>query len=123
MLRNWLLRHKIRSEKLGEGMAHWTEFLSNGSPPYMVYWALNIARQFLANKKPGVRPLECGESWMRLMSGCNNDQARLQAGLRAGIEGNLHAVGAIWPQSAWLQHNGGIPSVADDDELEDDDAP
>jgi len=135
MLRNWLLRHEVRSEKLREEMALWTELLSNGSPPYAAYRALNAARQLAAEKKPsGVRPLECGESWMRLMSGCNNDQTRTQAtiacgnaqlcaGLRAGIEGNLHAVGAVWPQSAGWTHDGGIPSATEEDELAEDDAP
>ena len=68
------------------------------------------------------------------MSGCNNDQTRTQAtiacgnaqlcaGLRAGIEGNLHAVGAVWPQSAGWTHDGGIPSATEEDELAEDDAP
>ena len=71
---------------------------------------------------------------MQLMSGCNNDQTRSQAtvacrnaqlcaGLRAGIEGNLYAVGAIWPASAGWKHDGGIPSTGDYEDLEDNDAP
>ena len=35
MLRNWLLRHEIRSEKLRKKMDHWTKWLSNESPPYV----------------------------------------------------------------------------------------
>ena len=54
MLCNWLLGHKIRSEKLREEMAHWTEWLSNGSPPYAAYVALNACRQLEADKRPGV---------------------------------------------------------------------
>ncbi len=36
---------------------------------------------------------------------CGN--VNLCAGLRAGIEGNLHAVRAVWPQSAGWECNGG----------------
>ena len=43
--------------------------------------------------------------------------------MRAGIEGNLYAVGAIWPASAGWKHDGGIPSTGDDEDLEDNDAP
>ena len=50
MLRNWMPRHKIRLEKLCKEMAHWTELLSNGSPPYVAYQALNAARQLVADK-------------------------------------------------------------------------
>ena len=60
-----------------------------------------------------MRPLAAGKSMMRLISSCNITQTgrhatttcgntHLCAGTRAGIEGNLHAVRAIWPQlSGW----------------------
>ena len=54
MLRNWLLRHKIRSEKLRKEMAHWTKWLSNESPPYVAYYGLNACRQLAADKCTGV---------------------------------------------------------------------
>ena len=71
-----------------------------------------------ADKKPGVRPLACGEIWMRLWADCLNTETKvgattacgnvnLCAGLQAGIEGNLHAVRAIWLQSAEWGCNGG----------------
>jgi hypothetical protein len=55
---------------------------------------------------------------MRLWADCLNTETNvgattacgnvnLCAGLRAGIEGNLHAVHAIWPQSAGWECNGG----------------
>jgi hypothetical protein len=55
------------------------------------------------DKKPGVHPLACGEIWMKLWVDCLNSETKvgsttacgnvnLCAGLRAGIEGNLHAV-------------------------------
>ena len=71
-----------------------------------------------ADKKPGVRPLVCGEIWMRLWADCLNTETKvgatttcgnvnLCAGLRAGIEGNMHAVHAIWPQSAGWECDSG----------------
>ena len=50
ILRNWLLRYEIWPEKLRKEMAHWIELISNGSPPYAVYWALNTARQLASEK-------------------------------------------------------------------------
>ena len=118
MLKEWLLRHEVSSERLREEMAHWVVWLSNDSPPFAAYRAVNSARMLAADKKPGVRPLACGEIWMRLWADCLNTETKvgattacgnvnLCAGLRAGIEGNLHAVRAIWPQSAGWEHDGG----------------
>jgi hypothetical protein len=70
------------------------------------------------DKKPGVCPLACRKIWMRLWADCLNskmkvgtttacDNVNLCAGLWAGIEGNLHAVRAAWPQSTGWEHNGG----------------
>ena len=105
MLCNWLLRHDmIQSERLREEIANWMCWLSNGSPPYAAYRALNAVQVLAADKRPGVRPLGCGETWMRLMANCNHMQSRsgaiatcfnTRAGLRAGIKANLHAVKAI----------------------------
>jgi len=58
---------------------------------------------------PGVHPLGAGKSWMRLWSDCSHTKTKvattnacgntqLCAGLWSGIEANLHAVQAIWPQ-------------------------
>ena len=68
------------------------------------------------------------------MSSCNNDHSRTQAtivcantqlcaGLGAGIEGNPHAVQAIWPQSTGWTHNRGIPDDDYGDDPDDGDAP
>jgi hypothetical protein len=118
MLKEWLLRHEVSSERLQEEMAHWIVWLSNDSPPFAAYRAVNSARMLAADKKPGVRPLACGEIWMRLWADCLNTETKvgattacgnvnLCAGLRAGIVGNLHAVRAIWPQSAGWERDGG----------------
>ena len=93
-------------------MSKWVILLSNGSPDYAMYRAVNSALMMAADKKPGVRPLACGEIYMRLWGRCNlaaetrnlardacgNIQAC--AGLKAGIEGMIHSVRAIWPESA-----------------------
>ena len=121
MLRGWLLRKGIPSERLRIELAHWEEMISNGDPPFALYRALNYNRLLPANKCPGVRPMICGETTMRVIASvilqevrpqattaCGNVQ--LCAGTRAGIEGNLHAVRAIWPESAgWKIDGDGIP--------------
>jgi hypothetical protein len=118
MLKEWLLCHEVSSECLQEEMAHWVVWLSNDSPPFAAYRAVNSARMLAADKKPLVRPLACGEIWMRLWADCLNTKTKVGAttacgnvnlctGLRAGIEGNLHAVWAIWPQSAGWERDGG----------------
>jgi len=99
-------------------MAHWVVWLSNDFPPFAAYRAVNLARMLAADKMPGARPLVCGEIWMRLWADCLNTETKVGAttacgnvnicaGLQAGIEGNLHAVWAIWPQSAGWECNGG----------------
>ena len=79
-----------------------------------MYRALNTAHQLPAEKDPGVRPLVCGEVWMRLICGVVKRETRDQAteacgsnqlctGLKCGIEGALHAALTFWPQSAGWQ--------------------
>jgi len=117
-LKEWLLCHEVSSERFPEEMAHWVMWLSNGSPPFAAYLAINLARMLVADKKSGVRPLACGKIWMRLWTDCLNTETKvgattacgnvnLCAGLWAGIEGNLHAMQAIWLQSAGWECNGG----------------
>ena len=112
-----------------------TELLSNQSPAYAKYRGINACRHLAASKQPsGVCLIKCGEIWMRLMAGWKNDQTRTQAnvaysnaqicaGLQSGIDGNLHAVRDIWPQSAGWTHNGDIPGEDGDDDLDDGTAP
>jgi hypothetical protein len=61
MLKNWFLRHGVQSEHLSEVMATWVDWLSNGSPPYAVYHAVNTVCTVALDKTPGVCPLEIGE--------------------------------------------------------------
>ena len=66
MLKNWLLHHGAQSEHLRDVMAMWVDWLSNGSPPYAVYRAVNKVRTVALDKCPGLRPLGLGEVWMHL---------------------------------------------------------
>jgi hypothetical protein len=117
MLKRWLLCHSVHSERLQEAMAYWVDWLSNGLPPYAAYRAVNMVRTAALDKCPGVRPLRVGQVWMRLWSDCSHMKTKaaatnacgntqLCAGLRFGIEANLHAVRAIWPQSAGWTKDG-----------------
>ncbi len=128
MLKNWMLWHGAQSELLWEEIAQWVCWLSNGSSPYAAYHALNTVHELAADKQPGVRPLGCGETWMRLIANCNHVQSKvgataacantqLCAGLQSGIEANLHAVQAIWPQSAGWMHDAGEVDERDGEEL------
>jgi len=111
MLKNWLLRHGDHSGRLRDAMAMWVDWLSNELPLYAAYRAVNTVRTVALDKTPGVRSLGVGESWMRLWSDCSHtvegggyqcmwEYPAVCAGLRSGIEVNLHAIRAIRPQSA-----------------------
>jgi hypothetical protein len=126
MLKHWLLCHGAHSEKLREAMADWINWLSNSLPPYAAYRAANTVRTVALDKRPGVWPLKVGEVWMRLWSDCSHMKTKaaatnacgntqLCAGLRSGIEANLHAVQAIWPQSAGWTKDGASEEEDDGD--------
>ena len=111
MLRGWILRKGVPSKKLHTELEKWFELISNKAPPFALYRAMNNNQLLPAEKNSGVRPLLAGKTMMRLISSCCMDQTgpqattacgntQLCAGTRALIEGNLHAVRAIWPQSS-----------------------
>ncbi|KAL7530959.1 hypothetical protein ACHAXR_003772 [Thalassiosira sp. AJA248-18] len=102
-LKNWLLRHEVHSERLRSEMAQWVSWLANEYPPYAAYRALNSLRELPADKRPG--------SKSGATIACGNTQ--LCAGLKSGIEANLHAVWAIWPQSAGWTHGSEEVEVSD----------
>jgi hypothetical protein len=56
-LKEWLLYHEVSSKRLQEEMAHWVVLLSNDSPPFAAYRAVNSSRMLAGDKKPGVHPL------------------------------------------------------------------
>jgi hypothetical protein len=128
MLKSWLLRYGVQSERLREVMATWVDWLSNGLPPYAAYRAVNTVRTVALDKTPGVCPLGIREVWMRLWSDCSHTKLKVEAtnacgntqlcaGLWSGIEANLHAVRAIWPQSSGLTADSG--EEEDDGDQED----
>eukprot|EP00956_Cyclotella_meneghiniana_P019771 scaffold34349_cov35-Cyclotella_meneghiniana.AAC.1 len=91
-------------------MALWAEWMSNESPPWAAIRATQAKRVSPLDKQPGVRPIHVGEIYQRLWAkqniassgesakvACGNVQ--LCAGLEAGVEGNLHAVREMWPDS------------------------
>jgi hypothetical protein len=126
MLKHWLLRRGVHSEHLRKAMANWVDWLSNGSPPYAIYPAVNTIRTVPLDKSSDVWPLRVGEVWMRLWSdrshmktkvaatnACGNTQ--LCVGLQSAIKANLHAVWAIWPQSAGWTKDGAAEEEEDGD--------
>ena len=89
------------------------------------YRAVNTVRTVALDKTPGVRPIGVGESWMQLWSDCSHTKMKvaatnacgnnqLCAGLRSGIEANLHVVQAIWPQSAGWTEDSGVEEEEED---------
>ena len=63
----WLVRYDIHSERLRTELALWVEILSNTTPYYASYWALNMGCCWEADKEPGVCSLACGEILIRLV--------------------------------------------------------
>ena len=83
------------------------EWMANNTPPWEAIWSLLIGRLLGMNKFPGVRPLGCGKAWQKLLAKCvlavTMTEAELECGidqlcggLRAGIEGGVHAMRTIW---------------------------
>ena len=83
MLTNWMLRFGAHSENLRAEIAEWVCWLSNGSPPYAAYRALNTVRELAADKRPGVRPLGCGETWIAY--DCKLQSYAIQGGRDRGM--------------------------------------
>ncbi len=79
MLKHWLLRHGAHLEHLWEAMANWVDWLSNGSPPYAAYQAVNTVWAVALDKSPGVWLLRVGEVWMRLWSDCSHMKTKAAA--------------------------------------------
>ena len=89
----------------------------------LLHCTVNKVRTDALDKTPGVQPLGVRESWMQLWSDCSHTKTKVaatnacgntqvSAGLWSGIEANLNAIRAIWPQSAgWTEDLG----VEDDD--------
>jgi hypothetical protein len=79
MLKHWLLRHGAHLERLREAMANWVDWLSNKSPSYAAYHAVNTVCAVALDKSPGVRLLGVGEVWMHLWSDCSHMKTKAAA--------------------------------------------
>jgi hypothetical protein len=106
-LANWLLRYGEASERLREALAALGTELASGNPPWASYRALRACRLVALDKEPGTRPIGIGESYSRLLAKCvlkvvGPDATvacgalNLCAGLKAGIEGAVHAMHEFW---------------------------
>ena len=67
LAKDWILRHKVRSEELQVEITHWTMVMANLSPNYATYRGLNAGRMLASDKEPGMRPICCREIWLRLI--------------------------------------------------------
>ena len=74
-------------------------------------------RLIVLDKQPGVRPVGIGETWSRLFAkivikatgpeatmACQDNQ--LCAGLKAGIDGAIHGVQALWDENLFTEEWG-----------------
>ena len=90
-------------KELGVVAARLGGWMANSSLPWAAYHALMACRMVALDKRPGVRPVGIGETFRRALENIvmreAGDQAKtacgnlqLCAGLKAGIEGEKHAV-------------------------------
>jgi hypothetical protein len=102
-LKNWLLRFGAESKSLRDSLAGLAKWLANEHPPWATYCALMACQLVALDKSPGLRSVDIGEVYRRLMAKCllkavghqATDAAgnlNLCAGLPIGIEGAIHAV-------------------------------
>ena len=103
-LGNWLLCFRCASEEFRVVVASLADWMANPSPAWAAYRALMACRLVSLDKRPGVRPVDIGETLRRaltkLVMRAAGDQAKtacgnlqLCAGIKAGIEGATHAIG------------------------------
>jgi hypothetical protein len=106
-LKNVLLMHGQASQRLRVVIAQLSQWLSNGNPPFAAFRAALENRLIAMDKFPGVRPIGIGDVLRRLVAkcvltgaghsattSCGSDQ--LCAGLRAGTDGAIHGVSALY---------------------------
>ena len=103
-LGNWLLHFGCELEYLRVVIARLDDWVANSSPPRSAYCALMACRLVVMDKRPGVCPMEIGETLRRALAklAMRTDEYQVNtafgnfqlcAGLEAGIEGATHAVG------------------------------
>ena len=108
-LQHWLLRFGAASAYLRLIVGDFIEWLGNGRPPWSAYRALMSDRQIGLDKEPGIRLVEVGETWRRMMAKCllwvvgpeakvSCSTTQLAGGLETGIEGAIHAMRVPWDE-------------------------
>ena len=81
--------------------------MANGRPLLSAYRAMMSGRLIGLDKCPGVRPVDVGETWRRMLKTCvlvvtgEEDKKvygteKLCGGLEARIEGGIHVVQLLW---------------------------
>ena len=109
-MQNWLLRYGHISENLRESISRLTNWIANTIVPFEAIRALVANRLVALDKCPGVRPVGIGEILRRLCSkclleACGEDvtekcgRHQLCSGLRAGIEGGIHAMQELFVEN------------------------
>jgi hypothetical protein len=102
MFQQLLLQFGKPSHVLCEVVAKFVDWLANSHPSWAAYHALMAGRLVALDKCPGVHPLGIGKTWRRICvklitSACGSaakEQCginQLCAGLKAGIDGSIHA--------------------------------
>ena len=69
-LQQCLLQFGAASAELRLIVGDFVEWLGNGRPPWAAYQALVSGRLIALDKQPGIRPVEVGETWRRLVAKC-----------------------------------------------------
>ena len=106
-LKNLLLHHGQASQRLRNVCASFARWLANELPPWAAYRAMLANRLVALDKMPGIRPIGIGDIWRRFFAKCvlsvANSYAtdscgcdQLCAGLRAGVDGAIHGMSALW---------------------------
>ena len=96
-----------RNKKLCISVEIFVEWLANKNPPWKAYHTFMSGRLIAFDKKPGIHPVDIGETWRRLFykcalkvtgpkstNTCQDDQ--LCSGLNVAIYGAIKIVKAIW---------------------------
>ena len=110
-LQVWLLKFEEDSTRLRTSMETFMDWLTNGIPPWAAYRAFMLGRVIVLDKQPGVGLVGLGGKRWRIFSkimlnvtgteaimACQDDQ--LHAILKAGTNGAIHGVQALWDENA-----------------------